>query len=169
MNAIDYALKMELDGKAFYEKQAEDSKDLRIKQLFTMLAKDEQRHYEIIEGFKNTSYNYKGTETFKTTKNMFSEMLDKKQTFKVETNVFDAYRQAIEMEKKSVNLYSKEAANSKNAYEKSILLKLAEEEKKHQTILENLTEFIRKGDEWVESAEFTHLNEFDEFTQRDKY
>jgi|UniRef100_A0A7V3VSK4 rubrerythrin len=169
MNAIDYALKMELDGKALYEQQAKNSTDPRLKQLFSMLARDEQRHYEIIEGFKKSSYDYKGTDTFKTTKNMFSEMLDKKQTFKVETNVFDAYRQAIEMEKKSVELYLSESTKSKNAQEKSVLLKLAEEEKKHQTILENLTEFVRKGEEWVESAEFTHLDEFDKFTQRDKY
>lgn len=108
MNAIDYALKMELDGKALYEQQAKNSTDPRLKQLFSMLARDEQRHYEIIEGFKKSSYDYKGTDTFKTTKNMFSEMLDKKQTFKVETNVFDAYRQAIEMEKKSVELYLSE-------------------------------------------------------------
>ncbi|MGC9213621.1 ferritin family protein [Athalassotoga sp.] len=169
MNAIDYALKMEIDGKTFYEKQSKESVDPRVKQIFDMLAKDEQRHYDIINGFKKTFYNYKGTDTFKTTKNMFSNMLNKKQTFNVDVNVFEAYQQAIEMEKKSVELYSSEAVKSKNKDEKDMLLKLAEEEKKHQTILENLMDFIRKGDEWVESPEFSHLDEFDKFSKKDKY
>ncbi len=169
MNAIDYALKMELDGKAFYEKQSKESKDLRIKQIFDMLAKDEQRHYDIINGFKKSSYNYKGTDTFKTTKNLFSELINKGENFKADVNVFDIYKQAIEMEKKSVDLYLNEAKKSTNKDEKEILLKLSEEEKKHQVILENLMEFIRKGDEWVESPEFSHLDEFDKFSQRDKY
>ncbi|WP_161847808.1 ferritin family protein [Athalassotoga saccharophila] len=169
MNAIDYALKMELDGKAFYEKQSKESKDLRIKQIFDMLARDEQRHYDIINDFKKSSYNYKGTDTFKTTKNLFSEMMNKKENFKTDVNVFDIYKQAIEMEKKSVDLYLNEAKKSTNKDEKEILLKLSEEEKKHQTILENLMEFIRKGEEWVESPEFSHLDEFDKFSQRDKY
>lgn len=169
MNAIDYALKMEIDGKTFYEKQSKASTDPRIKQIFDMLAKDEQRHYDIINGFKKSFYNYNGTDTFKTTKNIFSDMLNKKQTFSAEINVFDIYKQAIEMEKKSVELYSNEAIKSKNKDEKAVLLKLSEEEKKHQVILENLMEFIRKGDEWVESPEFSHLDEFDKFSNRDKY
>lgn len=169
MNAIDYALKMELDGKAFYEDESARTGDFRVKQIFNMLARDEQRHYDIINEFKKSVYNYKSTDTFKTTKNIFSDMLNKKQTFKVEIDVFDVYKQAIDMEKKSVELYTNEAIKAKTSDEKTILLKLAEEEKKHQVILENLMEFIRKGDEWVESAEFTHLDEFDKFSQKDKY
>ncbi len=169
MNAIDYALKMEVDGKTFYEKLSKETNDPRVKQIFDMLAKDEQRHYDIINGFKKTFYNYKGTDTFKTTKNIFSEALKKKQTFGVNVNIFELYQQAIEMEKKSVELYQDEAVKSKNKDEKTVLLKLAEEEKKHQTILENLMEFIRKGEEWVESPEFSHLDEFDKFSGKDKY
>lgn len=169
MNAIDYALKMELDGKAFYEKQAKMIDDPRIRQIFGMLASDEQRHYEIISDFKKSSYNYKDTDTFKTTKNLFSEMLRKNENFKVNVNALDVYEQAIEMEKKSVELYLDESKKSNKKGEKEILLKLAEEEQKHQVILENLMEFIRKGDEWVESPEFSHLDEFDKFSKKDKY
>jgi len=56
MNAIDYALKLEKDGKAYYTKQAQCSEDIQLKKLFEMLANDEQRHYEIISGFKDKNY-----------------------------------------------------------------------------------------------------------------
>ncbi len=169
MNSIDYALKLELDGKAYYEKQANLSDDERAKEIFKMLADDEQRHYEIINGFKSKSYRYESTDTFKTTKNIFSEMLDKNEKFNVEISALEVYGKAVEMEKESVKLYSDYAKKTNVAEEKEILEKLAKEEKKHQIVLENLMEFIRKGDEWVESAEFSHLDEYDEFTQRDRY
>ncbi len=53
--------------------------------------------------------------------------------------------------------------------EKEVLIRLAAEENKHQIILENLMDFIRKGKDWAESPEFSHLEEWDEITDLDKY
>lgn len=169
MNSIDYALKLELDGKAYYEKQAELSDDPRVKKIFEMLAGDEERHHKIISGFKSEKYGYKTTDTFKTTKNIFSDMIAKNEKFNVGISTLEVYRKAIEMEEESVRLYSDYAEKAEIPEEKKVLGKLAEEEKKHRVVLENLMEFIRKGDEWVESAEFSSLDEYDEFTQRDGY
>ena len=169
MNAIDYALKLETDGKAYYVKQAECTSDPQLKQLFTMLANDEQRHYEIIKGFKDKNYTYRGTYTFKTTRNMFSEMLQDSICFNIEATNLEAYEHAVEMEKESVKLYLDQAKVTKEPSEKEILIKLAAEENKHQIILENLMDFIRKGKDWAESPEFSHLEEWDEITDLDKY
>ena len=46
MNIFDYAMQMEYDGNKFYLDLAEKSKDRGIKSIFTMLAKDEQKHYD---------------------------------------------------------------------------------------------------------------------------
>lgn len=169
MNAIDYALKLETDGKAYYEKQASCSADPQLKQLFEMLAEDEQRHYEIIKGFKDRNYNYRGTYTFKTTRNMFSEMLNDEKCFEIAATNLDAYEHAVEMEKESVKLYLDQAKVVNDPSEKEILIKLAAEENKHQIILENLMDFIRKGKDWTESPEFSRLEEWDELTDMDKY
>ncbi|CCU84520.1 MULTISPECIES: ferritin family protein [Mesotoga] len=169
MNAIDYALKLEKDGEAYYTKQAQCSEDIQLKKLFEMLANDEQRHYEIISGFKDKNYNYKGTYTFKTTRNMFSEMLNDKKCFEIDATNLEAYEHAVEMEKESVKLYLDQAKQTSEPSEKEILLKLAAEENKHQIILENLMDFVRKGLDWTESPEFSHLEEWDKFTDLDKY
>ncbi|AFK07600.1 Rubrerythrin [Mesotoga sp. HF07.pep.5.2.highcov] len=169
MNAIDYALKLEKDGKAYYTKQAQCSEDIQLKKLFEMLANDEQRHYEIISGFKDKNYKYKGTYTFKTTRNMFSEMLIDKKCFEIDATNLEAYEHAVEMEKESVKLYLDQAKQTSEPSEKEILLKLAAEENKHQIILENLMDFVRKGLDWTESPEFSHLEEWDKFTDLDKY
>lgn len=44
--------------------------------------------------------------------------------------------------------------------QKNLLLKLAEEEKKHMFLLENLVEFIPRPETWIENAEFNHLVEY---------
>ncbi len=142
MNAIDYALKLEKDGEAYYTKQAQCSEDIQLKKLFEMLANDEQRHYEIIS--------------------------DKK-CFEIDATNLEAYEHAVEMEKESVKLYLDQAKQTSEPSEKEILLKLAAEENKHQIILENLMDFVRKGLDWTESPEFSHLEEWDKFTDLDKY
>ncbi|WP_334103283.1 ferritin family protein, partial [Mesotoga prima] len=161
--------KLEKDGEAYYTKQAQCSEDIQLKKLFEMLANDEQRHYEIISGFKDKNYNYKGTYTFKTTRNMFSEMLNDKKCFEIDATNLEAYEHAVEMEKESVKLYLDQAKQTSEPSEKEILLKLAAEENKHQIILENLMDFVRKGLDWTESPEFSHLEEWDKFTDLDKY
>ncbi|HNQ71286.1 ferritin family protein, partial [Mesotoga prima] len=148
---------------------AQCSEDIQLKKLFEMLANDEQRHYEIISGFKDKNYNYKGTYTFKTTRNMFSEMLNDKKCFEIDATNLEAYEHAVEMEKESVKLYLDQAKQTSEPSEKEILLKLAAEENKHQIILENLMDFVRKGLDWTESPEFSHLEEWDKFTDLDKY
>ena len=44
--------------------------------------------------------------------------------------------------------------------QKKLLLKLAEEEKKHMFLLENLVEFVSRPETWIENAEFNHLVEY---------
>ena len=53
MNIFDFAMKMELDGKAYYQKLAADTTDSGLKSIFSTLASDEQKHYEIILSIKS--------------------------------------------------------------------------------------------------------------------
>ena len=45
MDVFDFAMKMELQGKAFYETQAALTQIIGLKTVFTGLAADEQKHY----------------------------------------------------------------------------------------------------------------------------
>ena len=52
-SAFDLALELEVDGKEYYLQQAEAIDDLQLKQLFTMLAEDEEKHYQIIKSMRD--------------------------------------------------------------------------------------------------------------------
>lgn len=41
-----------------------------------------------------------------------------------------------------------------------MLLKLGEEEQRHEFLMENLVEFITRPETWIENAEWLHLDEY---------
>lgn len=159
MNAIDFALEFELEGENYYNEQALKAKKDEIRSLFLMLAADEERHYKIIENFKNKIYNYLPTETFKNTPTIFKKLKESKTEFSEEQNLFKVYQKAIEVEIKSREFYKKTAKEESDLKAKEVLLALSIEEDRHKVILENLMDLMRKGSEWVESAEFSHIDE----------
>lgn len=168
MNAYEFAMKMEEDGRNYYLEQAECTHDVQLKKLFKMLAEDENRHYEIIKSFVTDPY-YKTSDTFKNVKTVFSDKIKANACFEVETSRLESYEHAIRFEDESIEFYEKKALETKDTAEKNILLRLAKEEKGHKVILENLLEFIRKPTEWVESAEFTRIEDYNNFTEREEY
>lgn len=52
MDIIEFAMQMELDGMAFYEKNAATSSDPELKKMLTMLAEEEQRHFNFFKRLK---------------------------------------------------------------------------------------------------------------------
>jgi rubrerythrin len=44
--------------------------------------------------------------------------------------------------------------------QKGLFLQIAEEEKKHYWILENILNFISRPQNWLENAEWYHLDEY---------
>ncbi|MGC9168493.1 MAG: ferritin family protein [Desulfurella sp.] len=159
MDAIDYALALEEDGKNYYNEQALKAKKEEIRSLFLMLAADETRHYKIIEKFKEGVYEYLPTSTFDNVPNLFKKLKNQNSDFSDEQNLLDVYSKAIKIEIDSRDFYKQKSLESDNENEKNILQLISKEEDKHRIILENLMEFIRKGQEWVESAEFSHIEE----------
>ncbi|MGB9745263.1 MAG: ferritin family protein [Desulfurella sp.] len=124
-----------------------------------MLAADETRHYKIIEKFKEGVYEYLPTSTFDNVPNLFKKLKNQNSDFSDEQNLLDVYSKAIKIEIDSRDFYNQKSLESDNENEKNILQLISKEEDKHRIILENLMEFIRKGQEWVESAEFSHIEE----------
>ncbi|MGE4547469.1 MAG: ferritin family protein, partial [Desulfurella sp.] len=121
MNAIDYALAFEEDGKNYYNEQALKSKKDEIRSIFLMLANDENRHYKIIEKFKENIYEYLPTETFKNVPTLFDSL--KKQNIDLSDNedLLKVYNEAIKIEIKSRDFYKQSALESNNPKEKEIL------------------------------------------------
>jgi rubrerythrin len=109
---------------------------------------------------KNEKAQAPHTEILSNVKNIFVEMQEAKDTFGVNISQKELYKKAQQIEKKSQDFYSEKATEVNDLSQKGLFLQIAEEEKKHYWILENILNFISRPQNWLENAEWYHLDEY---------
>jgi len=157
VNAFYFAMKMELDGKAYYEKMAEDTRLPGLKTLFMMLANDEQKHFETIRAIQTGAHSTMADSTILDgARNVFFDL-------KAENTILDgmdkglaACMHAMKIEEDSERLYLDMAAKETNPDLAGIMLRLANEEKKHFIVLENLYDFTLRPKYFFDWQEFNN-------------
>lgn len=146
MDIYEFAIKMELDGKEYYERLARETKVTGLKNIFLMLAKDEEEHHHFIKNLKSKQDDGIRSSTLKNANNIFVQMIRDIEECCCDSALLDAYKHAWDIENKSIEVYSKQLSSSKDLREKKIYKILVEEEKKHRLIIENIIEFVSEPD-----------------------
>jgi rubrerythrin len=160
MNIFDFAMQMEKDGETYYHELAAKCNVAGLKRILNLLANDEVGHYNTLEKLKRgSSTKIIATEVLKNAKNIFQEMKEGEQ-WDIDVPEIQLYEKAIEVEKKSEDFYKEKADETDQAEVREILLKIAEDEKRHQYLLENTINFLSRPKTWIENAEFHHLDEY---------
>ncbi|GFE57880.1 ferritin family protein [Geobacter sp. AOG1] len=160
MNVFDFAMKMELDGKAYYEKMAAETSFNGLKTIFTMLAGDEQKHYDTVLAMKEgADGGMASTTVLEKAKNVFQELAGETHLLGGMKKDLDGYQHAMKIEADSVRLYEDMAKRESNPDTVMLLLKIASEEKKHYNIMENLYDFVLKPEYFLAWREFGNLSE----------
>ncbi|BCZ47823.1 hypothetical protein psyc5s11_38900 [Clostridium gelidum] len=155
MNILEFAINMELEGEKYYNDQAEIINDKYLKNIFLILAKDENSHAKILQDKSNNlSYDLKSNETLSEAKNLFKGIEDFKNEIKQKPDQLDLYRVALEKEKESIDLYEKLLSQAEDDKSKKLFEFLIQQEKDHYTTLEELVSQLNKSNDWVEAAEF---------------
>jgi rubrerythrin len=157
---------VELQGKALYESLAESTLVKGLSDVFSLLAREEQRHYIIFEKLgKNMPVEFGVSELasfdipgiFRT---VAAEMQHGDEALKALDDAETGCRKALLLENNSIEAYRKMQVDSLNGMQKNALSLIIGEEKHHVTIIENLIEFIHRPKEWLENAEVNHHTEF---------
>jgi rubrerythrin len=161
MDIYEFAMQMEKDGRQFYLDLAEKVSNSGLKNILTMMADSEAKHYNVLLHMKRNDKTQFSTDTEILTKvkNVFVKMKEAKE-FDVDVSQIELYKEALETEKNSQKFYLEKADEEKDKCRKGILLKLADEEKKHCVILENMIGLVSRPDNWLEDAEWYHLDEY---------
>jgi rubrerythrin len=164
MNVFDFAMKMETDGKAYYEKLAAGTAIQGLRNIFTMLAGEEQKHYDIFASLKAGSTPVLAeTNVLEEAKSIFmgyvaEEKFEKRAVTSNDIEL-EAYEHAMKIEDDSVRFYLDMAKKEKDEGVRSIMLRVAEEERKHYNIMENIYDFVLKPHYFLQWREFTNLTE----------
>ncbi|HXV21193.1 MAG TPA: ferritin family protein [Desulfuromonadales bacterium] len=165
MNVFDFAIKMELDGKAFYEKMAKGTNLAGLQAIFSQLAADEQKHYEIFLALKSQTQAtaMEDTTVLEQARNVFEVLLEQKETLGPIQGDLEGYRYAMKVEADSFRLYEDAAQKERNPDVKNLLLRIAGEERKHFSILQNILDFVNAPNQYLAWGEFSNIDEFRQF------
>lgn len=164
MNIYEFAMQMEREGEKYYRELAEKTSRPGLIKIFSMLADDEVKHYNVIEKLsrKEKLDDNEKMGILDDVKSVFVEMKEEKQGDPFETSDADHYRKARDFEEKSMNFYNQKADEVESKAEQGVFLKLAKEESKHFRLLENIVEFVSRPDpgRWLENSEWHHMDEY---------
>lgn len=165
MNVFDFAIRMELDGKRLYEQLARDTGHAGLRGIFTQLAADEQKHYQIFLDLKgqNRAAAMKDTPVLEQAKNVFEDLLAQKETLGPIKGDLEGYQHAMKLEEDSIRLYEEAAEKEKDKDIKALLLRIAGEEHKHFNILRNIYDFVNAPSQYLAWREFSNVGEYHQF------
>ena len=160
MNALEIAMKMEQDGENFYRGLAAKANNAGFKEIFNQLADDEQGHYQIFQKMQSSLGLFVETTVLKKASNIFQQMIARDELGNLDSTQLELYQKAMEMEKRSQDLYLAKAGETQDKSESELFQKIAHEEEKHYFLLHNIYELVLRPQTWVENGEFVHLEDY---------
>ena len=161
MGIYEFAIGMEKDGEKFYTEQAQKNAGNPLQNIFLMLAGDEKKHAELLQNkAAGERYELAGNATLGESRNIFKGIKDFKSEIQAVPGQLDLYAMAMDMEKKSIDLYEEYLSKVQDEPSKGIFAYLIGQEREHYTIMEDLAEMVRHALDWVESAEFGIRKEY---------
>ena len=155
MNVYEYAMKVVKEGEAYYREMAAAATNSGLKRIFTMLADEEVKHYNVFKNMmKKEDMDLKDLDLITDTKTIFQTLANEKDNVTFDADQIQFYKDAITREKESHDFYAEKAEELDNEKQKKIFLHIAKEEVKHRQILEEIVIFLEEPADWIASAEF---------------
>ncbi len=163
MDIYQFAKDMELEGKVYYQKLAQQTPDLNVRRVFEILADEEEAHYQMLDAFQKKVNTPVINTQFYEAEALFQAYILENITLRDSQTVLEAYGQAVKLEENSIEYYKKMAKQAETASEKAIFIRMHFEEKKHKFLIENIMEILRITEEDSASAEMAKSTTAEEF------
>jgi rubrerythrin len=163
VNFLITAKGIEEEGIEFYSNLASNTTIKQLSGIFNFLAEEERRHLEIFTAMENKENIpvFDGMNIITKAKELFDTLSGQFET--METNSFDrieTYKKARELEDKSIAFYKSELEKIGNIEQADILHRIIREEEAHAALITSMLDFQQRPQEWLENAEWTHLEEY---------
>ena len=160
MNVYEYAMKVEKDGEMYYRELASKTNDKGLKSILNMLAEEEVKHYVVFDKMNKhqTVPTQPQVDVFSSAKTIFEKMREENSSSSFTEDQVEFYKKALLSEENSYKFYTEKALLIEDAEQKAAFLRIAEEERQHMVLIENLIEYISFPERWMENAEFNHMD-----------
>lgn len=161
MDIFEFAMDKEKYSEFYYRDLAQRSPHVGLKNILTMLADEEAKHYQTIERMKTgTPGEVADTPVLGDAKKVFEQMRTAAEKFDFRMGEADLYRKAVKIEEESKKFYEQKAREMTDPAQKKTLQRLAAEENKHLILVENLRTFVSRPETYLENAEFSHFDDY---------
>jgi rubrerythrin len=161
MNIFELAKAMEKEGELAYRELADASEDAGLKLIFTTLADNEVKHYDaIVKMEQDADADFAEDALVNDAKEIFTKMKERAANFHSGTPQEDVYMKALEGENKAVEFYQGLLEQADTEAKKAVVQKIIEEEKQHVVLMQNMVDFIRAPQMWLENAEFNNMSAY---------
>jgi len=156
---IQEAIKLEINGQAFFNQAAEITRNELGKKMFVHLAKEEVKHLEAFSRLFSSvikSDEWKKQverEQLKGTSSVIEELTQRMRRAEGQSEI-EALRIGMELETKAVEFFTKSASGMDDAEAKEIFEKIAEEERFHYDLLLAQHDSVTGSGFWLDSSEF---------------
>ena len=166
LKALQIAVQMEIDGKEYYLKASQESKNELGKELLKSLAAEEDTHrqkfqeiYSAIQSKKAwpvSDFQPDGGKRLRTILAKATEEM--RSTMKPLATELDAVQTAIEMENKTYDFYKSNSKSASYDTERDFYETLATEEGEHRLVLLDYYEYLTNPAGWFVSKEHPSLD-----------
>jgi rubrerythrin len=161
MNVFDFAMRMEEKSWAYYEKLAAEARTKELKTVFSLLADSEREHHEHLKLLKaGTDPKMARSVALDRVKDHTQELFGGDAPADILQSDYDGYRHAIKSEEMSIKLYEELADQEPNNAAAELLRRMAEEERHHLEVMENIYDFVESPDTYLAWGEFSNLREY---------
>ena len=144
MNILDQAMVIEQEGETLYRSFVRDLTNNGAIYIFTWLADQKKKHYDSIKKIKQgeKAASIGKSSDLQGVRDIFLNWKKVNPKLSIKVSQIELYRQALDVEEKSIRLYGEGARMAADEATKTALLNLAIEEKAHRQFMENIIEFV---------------------------
>jgi len=166
MEPLEMAIKMEIEGKEFYEKASQKASDKLGKELFSRLAQEEDFHAakarEISDFLKRGESPLAIEESLDKAQKLNSIFARAKKEIQAKRQISSSELKAIEialdMEEKSRKFYEDQSASARTDFEKRFFKAVKQEERGHYLSLVSYREYMVDPAGWFAKSEHISLD-----------
>ena len=161
MDIFKFAKQMEKEGEGYYRDLAKKTAVPGLREILTMLADSEVNHYRVFQNMeKQLPCKLPNTPFLSSAKAVFAQMKGEQKLIASDQTQIALYRKALDIEETSRDFYIEKAKQLENHEQKAVLMKIADQEKQHYQIVDNMIDLILAPELWLENAEWHHLDEY---------
>jgi rubrerythrin len=161
MDIFAFAMEKEKFSEEYYRDLANRANHVGIKNIMTMLADEEAKHYRTVEQMKTeTPELVADVPILKRAREVFEKIRGSPKELDFLISEADLYRKACQIEEQSKEYYLERAEEAPDPDQKRVFRLLAQEEDRHLVLMENLYSFVSKPQNFLENAERYHFDDY---------